>query len=206
MNLLKRLCIILIFLSIFSLISLRTVNPQPTLTRTLLATQEMKTLLNGHFYWLRPNPLNPPPSGLQPIWLKIEMLFNVGGSIGDQIGGISPYPTLREWPDGKVDMRDISFVAKHFGIYESGVGWDYMADVNPDRLININDIGWAARAYGMGAEYLSWPQTGVTVVFGSYVQTPDADGYVLIPDLSSDFTVYKDGVAIGAFLTFWADV
>jgi hypothetical protein len=50
--------------------------------------------------------------------------------------------------DGKVDIKDVSFVAVRFGITPSHPLWDPVADLNGDNKIDIKDISTVARHYG----------------------------------------------------------
>jgi hypothetical protein len=46
-------------------------------------------------------------------------------------------------------MKDIAFVARHFGQTPSSPGWDPRADVNGDGIVNMKDIAILARHFGM---------------------------------------------------------
>jgi hypothetical protein len=50
--------------------------------------------------------------------------------------------------DGRVDIVDVSIVARAFGFKPGGVGWDSRADVNSDGIVNIMDISIVAKDYG----------------------------------------------------------
>lgn len=50
--------------------------------------------------------------------------------------------------DGKVDIKDVSFVAARFGITPSHPLWDPVADLNGDNKIDIKDVSTVARHYG----------------------------------------------------------
>lgn len=58
-------------------------------------------------------------------------------------------------PDGKVDIRDIQFVARRFGTISGGPNWDPRADLTgqtplvPDGKVDIRDISLVARAFGI---------------------------------------------------------
>jgi hypothetical protein len=156
---------------------------------------------NGYFY------VPTIPTQI-PTYLKIEMLFNLSGLTGDQFGGASPYyptnPTMKAWPDERVNMFDIGFIAKEFGSVEGGFRWDYMADVKPDRRINMNDIALAALSFGNYRPYLPWPQLGVTVSFNNGLQVPVlSDGVLAIPPEATYLKVSCYGIPIGALVTFW---
>jgi len=51
-------------------------------------------------------------------------------------------------PDGKVDMRDIGYIARHFGIPSISPLWDPRTDINGDGKADMVDIGIAARHFG----------------------------------------------------------
>jgi hypothetical protein len=155
----------------------------------------MKTLGNGYFY--------VPTIPTRPTYLKIEMLFNDPRLAGDQVGGIPPpgyNPPISHWPDGRVDIKDIAFIAKCFGQIPGGPRWDYMADVVPDQRIDIKDIAMAAKNFGHTGTYLTWPQTSVTVVFSpsGTVSTPNTLGFVSILPTDTSFVVQQSSIAIGA--------
>jgi hypothetical protein len=50
--------------------------------------------------------------------------------------------------DGKVDMKDISRVAKGFGSFPGHSRWDPICDVNGDGVIDMKDISKVARGFG----------------------------------------------------------
>jgi uncharacterized protein (DUF2141 family) len=50
--------------------------------------------------------------------------------------------------DGKVDMKDVGFVARRFMCIPSDPLWDIVADINGDNKINMVDIGTVARHFG----------------------------------------------------------
>jgi hypothetical protein len=51
-------------------------------------------------------------------------------------------------PDNKVDIKDISFVARRFGTIPSSTLWDPNADINNDGKVDIKDISDVARHFG----------------------------------------------------------
>jgi hypothetical protein len=57
-------------------------------------------------------------------------------------------------PDGKVDMRDIAFVAKQFGTQEGDPNWDPRADLTgpehmvPDGKVDMRDVAFVAKLFG----------------------------------------------------------
>jgi hypothetical protein len=58
------------------------------------------------------------------------------------------------WPDGKVDMRDVAYVAKRFGTNPSNPLWDPNADFTgptagvPDGTVDMRDVALVARNFG----------------------------------------------------------
>ncbi len=50
--------------------------------------------------------------------------------------------------DGKIDMKDVGFVARRFGIGQTDPLWNPHADVNEDDKIDMKDIGTTARGFG----------------------------------------------------------
>lgn len=50
--------------------------------------------------------------------------------------------------DGKVDMKDISYVARRFLCLPSDSLWDPVADINNDGRIDMKDISLVARHFG----------------------------------------------------------
>jgi hypothetical protein len=63
------------------------------------------------------------------------------GLVGDVSGNITSVP------DGKVDMRDIAYVAKLFGTNPSSPLWDTNADINSDGRIDMVDLGTVAKHF-----------------------------------------------------------
>jgi hypothetical protein len=50
--------------------------------------------------------------------------------------------------DGKVDMKDIGYVARRFMCRPGDPLWDPIADINSDGKIDMKDIGTVARHFG----------------------------------------------------------
>ena len=50
--------------------------------------------------------------------------------------------------DGKVDMKDISYVARRFMMTPADPLWDPAADINRDGRVDMKDIGGSARRFG----------------------------------------------------------
>jgi hypothetical protein len=51
-------------------------------------------------------------------------------------------------PFGVVDMKDIAYVAKHFGSTPTSPSWDPNADINGDGKVDMKDIGIVAKYFG----------------------------------------------------------
>jgi hypothetical protein len=158
----------------------------------------LKTLTNGYFYV-------PNPAYVDATYLRVEMLFNESSYLtGDQTGGSIVYPAIGTYPDGKVDIRDIAFIAKEDGLIEGNSGWNYMADVYPDRKIDIRDISQASRNFGkVFGSYIN-DTSGVAVTFstGGGEEYPDANGFLAIPAGATSFNVTQAGAPIGAMIIF----
>jgi len=153
----------------------------------------MKTRVNGYFYI--PN--------YDVDVLKIEFLFNYSGLEGDQAGGTSPYSGIANYPDGTVDMLDAIVVSESYGQIEGGARWNYMADVDASKQVDIFDCIIVSDNFGNSGTYSS-NLNGVSVVFNTgYQASPDSGGNITIPDGARSFTVYKNGSPIGAMITFW---
>ena len=153
----------------------------------------MKTKADGYFY--KPN----VATGV----LKIEMLFDNQNCTGGQTGGTSPYDTIANYPDTIVDIFDSTFISSHVGEGEGDSNWNYMADINPDRYIDIFDAIWMAWNSGKIGTYIT-DLSGVTVLFNTGEEiSPDSSGFVAIPQNAASFTVKRNGNPIGAMIIFW---
>jgi hypothetical protein len=62
--------------------------------------------------------------------------------LGDITGGPSGYP------DYRVDMRDIGFIARHFGGVHPDPEYDFDCDIIYDTVVDMRDIATAARNFG----------------------------------------------------------
>ena len=127
----------------------------------------MKTETDGYFY---------VPNAATDL-LKAEILFDCYA--GDQDGGASPYGSIENYPDGKINMKDVGFVASHFGKVEGDEGWNYMADVIADKIVDMRDISLVGSRFGcVGLTFIT-SLTGVTVTFVTgETESPDDYGYV----------------------------
>ena len=153
----------------------------------------MKTRTDGYFYV--PN--------VAPDLLKIEMLFDNQNVTGDQTGGTSPYGSITAFPDGKVRVDDVLFIAIKFGLDEGNEGWDYMADVIPYRKVRVDDQLAVNSNFGKSGTYIT-DLAGVTITFNTgQTISPDSYGCVGIPSGATSFTVKRNATPIGAMIIFW---
>jgi parallel beta-helix repeat protein len=82
-------------------------------------------------------------------------------------------PTLGV-PDGKVDIRDIAYVAKQFGTNNNSSNWNPMADLTgpsgvPDGKVDIRDIAYVAKNFGATSNWVnitSSVDTASNVIYG----------------------------------------
>jgi hypothetical protein len=153
----------------------------------------MKTRTDGYFY---------VPKAASRL-LKVEMLFDNQNITGDQTGGTPPYSSIQNYPDGRVDIKDVGFISQKFGLIEGQSDWNYMADVVPDRKINIGDVGFVGKNFGKTGTYIT-DLSGVTVTFNTGEEiSPDATGFITIPQGATSFTVKRNSTPIGAMIIFW---
>jgi hypothetical protein len=157
-----------------------------------------KTMKDGCFYV-------PSRSFVNVTVLRVELLFNDSHLVGDQNGGASPYPTITHYPDGKIDGKDIAFVAWLFGESEGATSphpWDYMADVNGDHKVDGADIAIVAKNFDPSGNY-SGVGASISVTFDTgEVESPDANGFAAIPPSATRFNVTLNGTQIGAMIIF----
>jgi hypothetical protein len=50
--------------------------------------------------------------------------------------------------DSKIDMKDVSTVAKAYGSYPEELRWNWKADINNDGKIDMYDVGSVAKLFG----------------------------------------------------------
>jgi hypothetical protein len=50
--------------------------------------------------------------------------------------------------DGRIDMRDVGFVARRFGLVQTDPLWSAHSDLNEDGIIDMRDVGITARKFG----------------------------------------------------------
>jgi|GEM_PF-2284505 len=152
----------------------------------------MKTEADGNFY---------VPSVSAEL-LRIGMLFNEA-LVGDQTGGTSPYPGISDYPDGYVELMDLFMISGRFGAVEGDEDWNYMADIVPDRCIELMDYFAVSNHMFNSGTYIT-NLSAVTVTFDTGdVISPNCDGFVTIPQNATSFTVKRYGNSIGALVIFW---
>jgi hypothetical protein len=157
----------------------------------------MKTLTNGYFYM-------PNIPGL--CRLRIELLFNDSRLEGDQTHTSPPYETISHWPSGTVDISDLVFVLGKVGISEGSAGWDYMADVIPNKVVDVSDLILVINHIPSSGNYIT-AMSNVVVIFNNQIQrSPDSYRFIDIPQGAKNFTIYKNGNCIGALVTFWRTI
>jgi outer membrane protein assembly factor BamB len=85
---------------------------------------------------------------IEPLLLEIDTSDNqyLDGWIYVTIAG--DIAGREGWPDGKVDMLDVGYVARRFQLTPSEPMWDPNADVSDDGKIDMADIGSVARHFG----------------------------------------------------------
>jgi hypothetical protein len=62
--------------------------------------------------------------------------------------GVSEWKPWDVNADGKVNIIDVSIVARHFGSIRDGLNWDGRCDLDLNGVINIVDVSIAARHFG----------------------------------------------------------
>jgi len=100
-----------------------------------------------------------PPFDIANFRLGKVILCCESGNIGGLFGGPwvhvemnslrARYYTADTNGDGKVDMRDISFIARRYGVIFGDPDYDFRADLNTDGKIDMKDISFAAIRFGM---------------------------------------------------------
>jgi parallel beta-helix repeat protein len=61
---------------------------------------------------------------------------------------MSPYMYGDVIHDGRIDIRDVSFVARRFGCTPANPLWSPKADINEDGKIDVKDVSIVARKFG----------------------------------------------------------
>jgi peptide/nickel transport system substrate-binding protein len=97
--------------------------------------------------------------------------------------------------DGKVDIKDISTVAKAFGAsYGPPINprWVFRADINNDRKVDIKDISYVAKLFGKVCPSGPWPLSTVTIT-----SSPPTTSPPIPPNIIGDVTIH-----VGNSITF----
>jgi hypothetical protein len=167
--------------------------PDPDDSEPLCA---MKTRTDGYYagYFYIPELLTD--------LLKVEMLFDNYNLTGDQTGGTSPYGTSIKYPDGVVDILDVTFVISKYALCEGDAGWDYMADCSgqPDKKSNIADVCAVTGNYGKSGTYITNLE-GVKITFDTGEEITPDNGFVTIPQDATSFTIKQNGNPIGVMIS-----
>jgi len=93
------------------------------------------------------------------FWSNYTGVDTDGDGIGDapQVIGlenIDYYPLMSLYMcgdvnhDGRIDMKDVGFVARRFGCTRTDPLWNSHADVNEDNKVDMKDVGTTARKFG----------------------------------------------------------
>ena len=86
------------------------------------------------YTWPVPGESNTANNNCTGGWVVVAMVGDVTGPSG--------------LPDGKVDIRDVHYVASFYGITLSSPNWNPNADINNDGKVDIRDVHIAAANYG----------------------------------------------------------
>jgi parallel beta-helix repeat protein len=77
-----------------------------------------------------------------------ETPYEINANNIDHYPLMSPYMLGDVNYDGKINIRDVSFVSSRFGCKPPDPLWNPNADVNEDKQINIRDVSTVARKFG----------------------------------------------------------
>jgi hypothetical protein len=67
----------------------------------------------------------------------------------------TPIPGDVVAPFGIVNMKDVAYIARHYGTTPSSPNWDPVCDLNGDGIVNMKDIAIVARHYGLTANWVN---------------------------------------------------
>ena len=73
-------------------------------------------------------------------------------------------------PFGIVDMKDVAYLARHFGTNSTSPNWDPICDLNGDGVVNMKDIALLARHFGFTANWVditTYVDTTNNIIYGS---------------------------------------
>ncbi len=126
----------------------------------------------------------------------------------DQTGATAanrPYPTITNWPDGRINLQDTMFENLNFGQNEGMPAWNYTADCIPDRRTNLQDTAGASYRFGAIGGTYSNNTANIKVLFNNdpSFKMPDVYGYIQIPSGAVNFTVYNGTKPVMALVTFY---
>jgi subtilase family serine protease len=86
------------------------------------------------YAWPVPGETNIADNNFTGGWIIVALVGDITGPSG--------------WPDGDVDIRDVSAVARLFGVSSPSPGYNPNFDINDDGDIDIKDVSTVARHYG----------------------------------------------------------
>jgi hypothetical protein len=86
------------------------------------------------YAWPVPGETNTANNNCTGGWVVVALVGDVTGPNGV--------------PDGKVDIRDVHYIAMYYGTTMSSPNWNPNADINNDGKIDIRDVHIAAANYG----------------------------------------------------------
>jgi len=116
-----------------------TISIGPNNSRVLNLTWSTTDFVRGNYtvsadITLAPGETNTANNSLTDGWVIVSIVGDITGPNG--------------WPDGKVNMWDVSYVAKRFGTDPSKPLWDPNADIIGDGKIDMKDVSITARNFG----------------------------------------------------------
>jgi hypothetical protein len=91
------------------------------------------------YAWPVPGETNTANNNCTGGWVFVALVGDVTGPNGV--------------PDGKVDIRDVHYVAMYYGTTPSSPNWNPNADINNDGKVDIRDVHIAATNYGESVTY-----------------------------------------------------
>lgn len=102
-------------------------------------------------------PINTTTSNTITHKFTVLNNYTVGLTVTDSVGRTNSVSTLIEVAnrsqydlngDGKIDIKDISIVARAFGTRPGDPYWNPIADINGDGKVDIKDVSAVAKHYG----------------------------------------------------------
>ncbi|MGP3705241.1 MAG: hypothetical protein ACKD6O_08135 [Candidatus Bathyarchaeota archaeon] len=156
-----------------------------------LITESKLTIKYCHKGIIRANLLYFMPVHKMRVALWSNVSTGTSCLIGDQCGLTGQ--VWSQYPDGKVDMKDVAYVSKYFGVYPVDYA-SVMADVYSDNKIDTRDVAYPSRYFGCyGSYYNGSAVKGVKVKFNSlsYNITLDETGWCDVPANATSYTLYN---------------